>query len=69
MATALTRKQITALAAELRTMLDKVEAGDLDATISMRNRIEGALTVLDMVLGHSPESIREQFRYREGRSM
>jgi len=69
MATTLTRMQITALAAELRTMLDKIEAGDLDATISMRHRIEGSLTVLDMVLGHSPESILDQFRDREGGSM
>ena len=53
MATTLTQKQITALAAELRTMLDKIEAGDLDATISMRHRIQGALTALDVVLGQS----------------
>ena len=53
MATTLTRKQITALAAELRTMLDKIEAGDLDATISMRHRIQGAVIALDVVLGRS----------------
>ena len=53
MATTLTRKQITALATELRTMLDKIEAGDLDATISMRHRIQGAVTALDAVLGRS----------------
>lgn len=56
MATALTRKQITALATELRTMLDKIEAGDLDATTAMRHRIEGALTVLDVVLGRAASS-------------
>ncbi|MHB1209961.1 MAG: hypothetical protein ACYC1I_09690 [Acidimicrobiales bacterium] len=68
MATTLTRKQITALAAELRTILVKIEEGDLDATISMRHRIEGSLTALDMVLGHSPESILERFQDREGGS-
>lgn len=54
MATTLTRKQITALAAELRTILDKIEEGDLVATASMVHRIQGASVVLDAVLGRSP---------------
>jgi len=56
MATTLTRKQIAALAAEFRTMLDKIEAGDLDATTSMRYRIQGAVAVLDVALGRSTRS-------------
>jgi transcription elongation GreA/GreB family factor len=62
MATTLTRKQITALAAELRTMLDKIEAGDLEATTSMRYRIEGAITALEVVLGKTSMDVFEELR-------
>jgi hypothetical protein len=34
-------------------MLDKIAAGELDATPSMTKRIEGAAAVLDEVLGRS----------------
>jgi hypothetical protein len=41
-------------------MLDRIEAGELDATAAMRHRIEGVLAVLDVVQGRAerfhPES-------------
>jgi len=49
----LTAAEITALAADLNAMLDRIEAGDLDASIAMRHRIEGALAVLDVVQGRA----------------
>lgn len=49
MAKPLTREQTAALAADLRAILDMIEADDLDSTGAMRHRIEGALTVLDVV--------------------
>ena len=57
----LTRPEVAALAADLRTMLDRIEAGDLDASVSMRHRIEGAIAVLDVVQGRA-----KSFRLRRG---
>ncbi len=45
-----------ALSSELRSMLDKIEAGDLEASTSMRYRIEGAVEMLDVALGRSTRS-------------
>ena len=51
MADALTLAQVQALADDLRSLLDKVEAGDLDATTAMRYRLQGAVAVLEVVQG------------------
>jgi len=53
---ALTRAEVTALADELERMLATIEDGEIDATTAMRHRIEGALAVLDVVLGRSPRA-------------
>jgi hypothetical protein len=50
---ALTRAEVAALASDLRAMMDRIEAGDLDATIAMRHRIEGAIAVLDTIQGRA----------------
>jgi hypothetical protein len=50
---ALTREQVDALAGDLRALLRRIEAGDLDATTAMRYRIEGAVAVLDVVQGRA----------------
>ena len=52
MTKALTRAQVQELAEDLRALLDKIEVSDLDATAGIRNRIEGAIAVLDVVQGH-----------------
>ena len=49
----LNRAEVAALADDLRRMLAKIEAGDLDATTAMRHRVEGALAVLEVVQGRS----------------
>ena len=53
MSRSLTRAEITALTADLQTMLAKIESGELDATVAMRHRIEGAIAVLAVVQGRS----------------
>jgi hypothetical protein len=50
---ALSRAEVRALADDLRAMLARIEAGDLDATPGMRHRIEGALAVLEVVQGRA----------------
>jgi transcription elongation GreA/GreB family factor len=55
MAKSLTRAEVIALASDLRDMLDKIESGELDATTAMRHRIEGAIAVLDVVLGRATQ--------------
>jgi hypothetical protein len=45
--------QIETLAQELRQMLAKIESGDVDATVTMRHRIEGAIVALDVIQGRS----------------
>lgn len=47
----LTRAEVAALAADLRAILERIEAGDLDATTAMRYRLEGAIAVLDVIQG------------------
>ena len=49
----LTGSEVAALAADLRAMLERIEAGELDATAAMRHRIEGALAVLEVVQGRA----------------
>jgi hypothetical protein len=34
-------------------MLERIEAGELDATAAMRHRIEGAIAMLDVVQGRA----------------
>jgi transcription elongation GreA/GreB family factor len=53
MSRSLNRSEVAALAADLRAMMDRIEAGDLDATAAMRHRIEGALAVLEVVQGRA----------------
>jgi predicted transcriptional regulator len=52
---ALTREQVASLADDLRSFLGRIEAGDLDATVAMRHRIEGAIAVLDVAQGRVAE--------------
>ena len=40
-------------------MLDRVEAGELDATTAMRHQIEGALAMLDVVQGEANSFVLE----------
>jgi hypothetical protein len=54
MGRALTRAEIGALATDLWEMLRRIEGGQLDATATMRHRIEGAIAILDVVQGRSP---------------
>ena len=49
----LTKAEIAALSSDLRAMLERIEAGDLDATTAMRHRIEGAIAVLEVVRGRA----------------
>ena len=51
MSSALTKPQIDDLARSLTEMLAKIESGDLDASVGMRHRIEGAIAALDAVQG------------------
>ena len=53
MGRSLTRSEVAALAAELRETLERIEAGELDATPGMRHRIEGAIAALDVIQGGS----------------
>ena len=50
----LTKVEIAGLAADLRAIIDVIVAGGVDATTATRHRIEGALAVLEVVLGRSP---------------
>ena len=52
----LNRAEVTALAEDLKRMLATIEGGEIDATTAMRYRIEGALAVLEVVLGRSPRA-------------
>jgi transcription elongation GreA/GreB family factor len=56
----LTRAELTALAADLRQLLDSIENGELDASAAMRHRLEGALAVLDVVQGRKARFEVEQ---------
>jgi hypothetical protein len=47
----LTKRQVEALLTDLETLIHRFNAGELDASISMRHRIEGAATALNAVLG------------------
>ncbi len=49
----LTRAEIAALAADLRTMRDQIEAGHLAGSTALKHRIEGAVAVLNVVLGRA----------------
>jgi hypothetical protein len=53
MTRALTKSEISSLAEEMRQLLSAIESGDLEASVAMRHRIEGALTVLQVVTGES----------------
>lgn len=53
MTRALTKSEISSLAEEMRRLLSAIESGDLEASVAMRRRIEGALAVLRVVTGDS----------------
>lgn len=53
MAKPFTRTQVEALVSDLQRLMDQVDAGDLDATIAMRHRIEGAVSALKVALGEA----------------
>jgi hypothetical protein len=50
---ALTKIEISSLAEEMRRLLSAIESGDLEASVAMRYRLEGAITVLQVVTGES----------------
>ena len=47
----LTRDEVSALAADLRALLARLDAGDLDASTAVRYRLQGAVVALGAVLG------------------
>ena len=49
----LTKGEISSLAVEIRQLLSAIESGDLQASVAMRHRLEGALTVLQVIQGES----------------
>ena len=51
MSDALSPAQVGALASDLRSVLGRIEAGDLVATTPMKYRIEGAVVALEVVQG------------------
>lgn len=56
MARPLTHSQITSLESDLHAFFELLDDGELESNIAMRHRIEGALTMLRVVLGKSPLS-------------
>jgi hypothetical protein len=52
----LTTAQTAALAEDLEKMLDLIKSGELNATVAMRHRLEGAVAVLDVVQGRTPRT-------------
>jgi hypothetical protein len=55
----LTRSQVLALREQLLAFRERVEGGELDATVSTRYRIDGAIVALSTVLGDSPGDVTE----------
>jgi hypothetical protein len=53
MTRALTKSEISSLAEELRRLLSAIDSGDLQTSVAMRHRLEGALTVLQVIQGQS----------------
>jgi hypothetical protein len=49
----LTRREIAELADRLRGLIAIIEADEMSATTAMTYRLQGAVTALDAVLGHS----------------
>jgi hypothetical protein len=49
----LTRSEVDALAADLRSMLAKIETGELEATTAMLYRLQGAVGVLEVIAGRA----------------
>jgi hypothetical protein len=47
----LSNQETRKLADDLAGLLDRIQAGELDASIAMTYRVEGALTALQAVLG------------------
>lgn len=53
MTRALTKGEILSLTDEIRRLLSAINSGDLQASVAMRHRLEGALTVLQVIQGQS----------------
>ncbi|CAJ1498814.1 hypothetical protein [[Mycobacterium] burgundiense] len=48
------RADIAATAGQLRLILAAIERGELDASATERNRLEGAVAALDALAGDAP---------------
>lgn len=48
------RNDIAATARQLRAILDAILCGDLDASVAVRTRIEGALAALETLSADDP---------------
>jgi hypothetical protein len=59
MAKPLNRRDITMIADKLLELKRQMDGGELEGTLSMRYRVEGAITALEFVLGVSTESVIE----------
>jgi len=62
----LTLREIGELADRLRGLIAMVDNGEMSASAAMKYRLEGAVAVLDAVLGHHPsllDSFGERARY------
>jgi hypothetical protein len=57
MARALNRVERDSLVAELVRLLAQINDGQIDASVSMKYRIEGAITALEVASGRQPSRI------------
>ena len=53
MTRALTKNEISSLIVDLRRLLNVIEKGEIEASVAMRHRIEGAVVGLKVVQGES----------------
>jgi len=60
MARALKRSEIEELARSLQGLLELVESGEMDASAAATYRLEGAVRVLDIVLGREAITADDQ---------
>jgi hypothetical protein len=52
--------RVTKLDEQLRAMLSRIDSGHLDASATLRARIEGALVALEIVLGADADTALER---------
>jgi hypothetical protein len=60
------RADVEALAEQLGRVLAAVEAGELDASAGMRQRLVGAVSALQIVLGEQPDDVVEALLQHAG---